>query len=115
MEYSFSFQIDLVKVLLFTLWSIVIYFLIAWAFSDPPVGGGMDLSLAEDTDTPTFMLVGNDNYSISGLTYEGKRIPDVEIKSKALYVDGSFKRKLARNSRVYNRGVGIFADGKYVG
>lgn len=114
MEYSFSFEINLAKVLLCTLWAVVIYFLIAWCFSDSR-SGGLDLNLAEDTDTPTFMLVGNDNYSISGLTFEGKRIPDVEIKSKALYVDGTFKRKLARNSRVYNRGVGIFADGKYVG
>jgi hypothetical protein len=66
-------------------------------------------------ETPMFTMLGNENYTITGLHYEDKRIPDIEVKSRALFLDGNFKRNLARNSRLYNRGPGVFVDGKFVG
>jgi hypothetical protein len=65
--------------------------------------------------TPTFSVVGNENITLVGLTYENRRIPDIEVKSRALYLDGNYKRNLAKNSRLYNRGAGVFVDGKFVG
>lgn len=66
-------------------------------------------------EAPLFSMLGNENYTITGLHYGEKRIPDIEVKSRALFLDGQFKRNLARNSRLYNRGSGVFVDGKFVG
>ena len=70
---------------------------------------------ASEEEAPLFSMLGNENYTITGLNYGDRRIPDIEVRSRALYIDGNFKRTLARNSRLYNRGPGVFVDGKFVG
>ncbi len=64
---------------------------------------------------PNFLITGNENASVSGILYDGRVVPSIDIKDKSLFIDGKFKRRLSRNSRTYNKGVGIFVDGNYVG
>jgi len=91
-------------------------FIVVWYIMNRRnVAKKIKLQSINDNASPSIILIGNENYSLSGLVYGSKRIPDIEIKSKALYLDGEFKRNLARNSRLYNRGNGIFVDGKYIG
>jgi len=115
MDYDFSFSTSFNPFHLL-LAAMAVYFIFA-IFKNKKIAelkAQIDL-LTNSDDTPTFMIIGNDNCSMVGFKYEGKRIPDVEIKDRALFIDGKHRRNLARNSRVYNRGIGIFVDGKYVG
>ena len=67
-----------------------------------------------DLKEASFKFQGNGNCYINNVTIDGQRIADIEIIDKNLYVNGVRKRRLANNSIIYNRGKGIFVDGKYV-
>ncbi|QBX06621.1 hypothetical protein H1O16_gp208 [Burkholderia phage BcepSaruman] len=112
--YDYSLTFDLTDIIVFVLIAIMIKMVIDIVRERMRIRR-LRRDMEANGNLPCITISGNDDVSISGLVYEGRPIPSVDIKNKALFVDGQFKRRLARNSRVYNRGIGIFADGKYMG
>jgi hypothetical protein len=64
---------------------------------------------------PLIKIKGNGDCYINNLSINGITLPDIEVKDKTLFLNGVKKRHLSNNCLIYNRGVGIFVDGKYVG
>jgi hypothetical protein len=118
-EYSFAFSADINLAMLIIAISLIIYswFLMRAKPFPAYVEAEASLDLEEQflpNDRIKFNLSAEGNHFLTGLMYEGKRIPEISIVNRELFIDGKFKRKLAKTSKVYNRGNGIFVDGKYV-
>jgi hypothetical protein len=106
-----TYTIDLIPVLLAGAAAFIAYKLIKH-FRAVEKSTGSELEYSPDT---LISIRGNGNCYINNMKIGGQRVPDIEVKDKVLYLDGAKKRNLGSNCHIYNRGKGVFVDGKFVG